>query len=106
MEPSSLSLRKCAIVFYQIMTYLKGVSGMKLHRDLGIAQSLTSHLGHRIRKAKSGSDPAFFGPVEANETYIGGKQRNQSEFRKLRFRRGRVGKTAVVGAKDGEREVA
>ena len=62
MESSNLSLRKWAIAFYQILTNLKGVSSMKLHRDLGIAQSSAWYLGHRIREAMSGDDPVFSRP--------------------------------------------
>ena len=102
MESSNLPLRKWAIAFYQILTNLKGVSSMKLHRDLGIAQSSAWHLGHRIREAMSGDDPVFSGPVEADETYIGGKEGNKHESEKLKAGRGTVGKTAVAGVKDRE----
>ena len=71
MEASKIGYRKWAIAFYQILTNLKGVSSMKLHRDLGISQPSAWFLAHRIREAMDSGDPMFSGPVEADETYKG-----------------------------------
>lgn len=50
-----------------------------------------------------GSVCRFVGPVEADETYMGGKRRNMPKSKRDKLTgRGAVGKTAVVGVKDRE----
>ena len=59
-----------------------------------------THLAHRLRNALEDEGHTFFGPVEVDETYIGGKEGNKHESKKLLAGRGAVGKVAVAGAKD------
>lgn len=100
MQGSNLPLRTWAIATYQMTTSLKGVSSMKLSRDLGIAQKNAWHLMHRIREAMRSDDPLFRGPVEADETYIGGKEANRHESERRDAGRGPVNMAAVIGVKD------
>ena len=68
-----------------------------------VMQDSAWHLSHRIRAALFQGGAFFAGPVEVDETYIGGKRKNMpNSVRKELTGRGPVGKTAVVGAKDRE----
>ena len=104
---SKVSLRKWAIAIYLELTSLKSVSSMKLHRDIGVSQPTAWFMLHRIREAWAapGDDGPYSGPVEVDETYMGGKRKNMSNARRKALAgtgRGPVGKTAVIGIKDRE----
>ena len=100
MAASNLGFQVWILAIYLLTTGIKGTSSMKLHRDLGVTQKTAWHLSHRIRAMWQAGDFLLSGPVEADETYIGGKETNKHESRKLKLGRGTIGKTPVTGVKD------
>ena len=73
---------------------------MKLHRDLGIGQKAAWYMGHRIRGMWGQEEDRFPRAVEADETYIGGLEKNKHADKKLKAGRGAVGKTPIAGVRD------
>ena len=102
---ANIPLSKWAIAFYLYSTSLKGVSSMKLRLDPGMGQEAAWHMGQRIREMWDDLAEKFAGPVEVDETYIGGKETNRPADKKLNAGRGTVGKSVVAGAKDRENRV-
>ena len=78
MHRSKLPLSMWGMAIYLMATSLRGVSSMKMARDLGIRQATAWHLLHRIRRAYSagaaGGMANFFGPAEVDETFVAGRQ--------------------------------
>ena len=59
MQGTKLGYRVWAVAIYLLSTNLKGVSSMKLHRDLDITQKTAWHLAHRIRESWSNKQEIF-----------------------------------------------
>ena len=100
MEKSKLPLRKWVIAIYLMSTNLKGVSSMKLYRDLGVTQKTAWIMAQKIREGWI-QDRELSGTVEVDETFIGGKEKNKHESKRSHTR-GPSGKAVVMGMKERE----
>ncbi|MHB8771132.1 MAG: IS1595 family transposase [Syntrophales bacterium] len=75
-EDSHVPLRLWLQAIYLMCASKKGISANQLHRTLGVTLKTAWFMMHRVRFAMDQRpDSPFCGPVEIDETYIGGKLR-------------------------------
>jgi transposase-like protein len=105
-EDSKLPIRTWLLAIWLITSHKKGIASTQLAKDLGITQKSAWFVTHRLRHAirtQSFNRP-LDGVIEADETFVGGKEKNKHAWQRTGGKQGGKGKVAVLGIleRDGE----
>lgn len=100
-ERSHVPLDKWLYAIYLLVTARKGISSLQLSKEIGVTQKTAWFMLARLRKTcGNGNDSLLSGIIEADETFLGGKEANKHEQKKRHAGRGPVGKTPVLGMRE------
>ena len=99
-DNTKLPLQKWFLAIWIVTSHKKGISSLQLGRDLDITQKSAWFMLQRIRNCFGvENDNILDNEVEADETYVGGKNKNRHNDKKAIASQGRSAKdkTPVVG---------
>lgn len=99
-ENTKIGLTLWFTAIYIAASHKKGISSLQLSRDLGITQKTAWFVLHRIREMLKEKEPVMLqNEVEIDEVYIGGKNKNRHNNKKVKESQGRStkDKTPVLG---------
>lgn len=80
-ERSHVPLHKWIYAMYLLVTARKSISSLQLSKEIGITQKSAWFVLHRLREACGDDLTQLSGIIEIDETYIGGKERNNTSRR-------------------------
>ena len=108
-EDTKLPLRKWFMAIWMITNHPKGIASVTLAKDLKITQKSAWFVMHRLRHAArtNSFNAPLKGTVEADTTFVGGKEKNKHAKDRKGGTQGGAGKEVLLGTleRDGELRV-
>lgn len=105
-ENSPLPLQKWFVAIYLLISRKKGISSIQLSKDIGVTQKTAWFMLHRIRymMKERPLKEKLRDYVQADETFVGGKNKNRHWDKKVKNSQGRSfkDKTPVLGLLEQE----
>lgn len=101
-EGSNIKLQKWFMAIYLCNSLKRGIASAQLSRDIGVTQKTAWFMLQRLRLIFENQETKNFDdstPIELDETYIGGKNKNRHYNKKVKNAQGRsyIDKTPVFG---------
>jgi transposase-like protein len=108
-ERSKVPLNKWLAATHLMMASKKGMSALQVGRMLGLSKKTAWFVCHRIRESLRETKPDMLGGsgmiVEADETYVGGKERNKHQSKRTAGISGTMLKEPVMSLVEREGRV-
>ena len=99
LEYGKVKMHKWIYATYLLMTSRKGISSLQLSKELDVIQETAWYMLHRLRVACGNDMDALRGIVEVDEVYLGGKDENRHENKKL-HEKGKAERQIVLGLRE------
>jgi len=99
-DNTKIELRKWFLSIWLVTSHKKGISSLQLSKDISVTQKTAWFILQRIRKCFGiENDNSLDNHVEVDETYVGGKNKNRHNSKKVEQAQGRSlkDKAPVVG---------